>query len=362
MNQSWIIFRYIGRHYVTWLLIFLFGLAGIIWLFETAELLRRAASKDTGISIVLLMGLFKLPETIDRALPFVILFAALFTFWRMTRSQELIIVRAAGVSVWQFLMPVLTATILFSVVNVAVINPIGARMVAHYYEMEATYLRHHSTLELTGAGLWLRQFQDGKEYLLHTDKVELDPLRLSPLMAIIYGPDNKYAGRIDARRAVLEEGRWRIHDAWLNEPGKQPKFMPEMQITTDMTYEKIQESMASPRTVSFWELPQFIVALQSVGLPVLRHKLQLHALLAQPWFLCAMAFFAAAFALRLNRQGGILFMVSAGVVVGILAFTLNNVLVALGTTQIIPVLLSAWAAPIMCIILGIAALLYLEDG
>jgi lipopolysaccharide export system permease protein len=363
MNHSWIISRYIARQFLFWLLVFLAALVSIIFLFETAELLRRATGKaGATFGIVMQMSFYKLPETVDKTLPFVILFAALYTFWRLTRSQELVVVRAAGVSVWQFLMPVLATTVIFSTINVGIFNTIGASMVTRYRALETTYLLRQTTMQLTGAGLWMRQNVDDREYLIHADRVELQPLKLMPLMAIVYSSDGHYVGRIDAKDAVLQDGYWQVNQAWFNAPGTAAEYLESFQLATDITYEKIQESMAAPNTVSFWELPAFIHALQAVGLPTLRHQLQLHSLLAQPWLLCAMAFFAAAFALRLTRQGGILPLAASGIAVGTLIFTLNNILMALGTTQTLPVLLSAWTTPIMSIMLGVAALLYLEDG
>jgi lipopolysaccharide export LptBFGC system permease protein LptF len=75
-----------------------------------------------------------------------------------------------------------------------------------------------------------------------------------------------------------------------------------------------------------------------------------------------MVFFAAAFALRMNRRGGITAMILAGVVVGSFIYTLNNVVNALGANQTLPVALAAWAIPTVAFALGNAALLHMEEG
>lgn len=355
--------RYIAKQFLLWFCTFLFALAGIIMLFEIAELLRRSAeSPNATLDIVLQMAFFKLPDTIEKVLPFVALFSAMFTFWRMTRSQELIIVRASGVSVWQFMLPVLATTFMLAVINVTTLNPFGARMVARYWEMEATYLYRPATLELTGAGLWLRQKFKDYEFLLHADSVTVSPMTMQPLMAIVYDKDKQYMGRIDGEKAVLRDGFWVIADAWYT-PNRQPtQKLKEYKIPTDLTLQKIQESMAAPNTVSFWSLPHFIESLQAIGLPTVRHQMQFQSLLAEPWLLAAMVLFAAACSLRLTRRGGTLGLATIGVAVGSSAFALNSVLQALGTTQTLPVLLAAWAAPLICLATGVAALLYLEDG
>ena len=363
MIKQWTMNRYFGRQYLMWFLLFLSSLAGVVFLFEVAELLRRAADRpDASFALILKMGIYKLPETIERILPFVVLFSAMFTFWRMTRSQELVVARSAGVSAWQFLMPALTVTLIFSFLNVTMINPIGAVFNTRYKALEMHYLQRVPTLELTGAGLWLRQREGDRHYLLHADHVEMDPLTLSPIMAFVYDTNDHYLGRIDAPRAVLREGYWDIQDAWFNWDQKQPQKVPDYSLPTTLTYDKIQESMAPPNTISFWELPGFIRALKAIGLPPARHQLEFQGLLSQPVLLCAMVILAAAFSLRMSRRGGIMAVIVAGVSAGSAVFVLGNVATALGANQRLPVVLAAWAIPVAALALANGAILYLEDG
>src|SRR5262249_16684058 len=87
MIQHWTLNRYLGRQYVLWFFAFMMGLAGVIFLFEVAELLRRAGDRsDTTLGLIIRMGIYKMPDTIEHILPFVVLFAGMFTFWRLTRS------------------------------------------------------------------------------------------------------------------------------------------------------------------------------------------------------------------------------------------------------------------------------------
>ena len=75
-----------------------------------------------------------------------------------------------------------------------------------------------------------------------------------------------------------------------------------------------------------------------------------------------MVFFAASFALRMNRRGGVTSMVVAGVLLGSFVYTLNNVVDALGANQTLPVALAAWAIPTVALALSNAALLHMEEG
>lgn len=363
MMERWVLQRYFGRQYLLWFLLFLGALSGIVFLFEVAELMRRASGHaDVSFDLILKMGLYKLPETIEHILAFVVLFSGLFTFWRLTRSQELIVARSVGISAWQFVRPALLVTLSFAVLNVAVINPIGAVMNARYKALELRYLDRVPTLELTGAGLWLRQHNSDKRYLLHADHVEMDPLTLSPLMALIYDENGNYLGRVDAPQAVLQDGAWDVPDAWVNMDQQPTQHVEDWRLPTTLTLSKIQESMEAPNTISFWELPRFIRALKAIGLPQTRHQLAFQNLLSQPLLLCAMVFFAASFALRMNRRGNVTAMILSGVLLGSFVYTLNNVVNALGANQTLPVILAAWAIPAVALALSNAALLHMEEG
>lgn len=363
MIRGWTLTAYLAKQYAFWFIAFFIGLAGIIYLFEIAELMRRTSDMaEATLAVVLRMGLYKLPDTISKIMPFVVLFSGMFTFWKLTRSQELIIARSAGVSAWQFLAPALLVTLTFSLFNVTLFNPVGSVMTRRYQEMEARYLKGGPSLELTGAGLWLRQKEADRHYLLHADQVSLAPLTLQPVIVFVYDKNQNYLGRIDAPKAVLDGQTWVISKAWFNWDREEATFQDEYRLETTLTLEKIQESMAPPNTISFWHLPRFIRALRSIGLPPARHELKLQMLLAEPALLCAMVFFAAAFSLRLNRRGGILNAMMAGMFVGSLIYSVNNVVTTLGANQTLPVILAAWIIPLLALISGQATLLYLEDG
>ncbi|MBY0428310.1 MAG: LptF/LptG family permease [Alphaproteobacteria bacterium] len=354
---------YIGKQYLKWFLVILVGLLGIVFIFDAIELIRRTSGKpEVTYDIILLMAFLNLAEVGQKIMPFIALFSAMLTLWRLTRTQELIIVRAIGVSVWEFLFPLLICTLGLSVFYLSVINPLGALMKKSYQELEQHYIDRSALLDLSSAGLWLRQQNTDGKFLLHADGVTLDPLTIKPLIAFIYDKEDNFLGRIDAVQAVLEKGHWQITDGWFNWKDKSPQKLTHYDLPTDLTIEKIQESMSSPNTVSFWELPSFITALEATGFPGTRHRMLYYSLLAQPLFLCAMVFFAACFSLGMARQGGAFVTSLAGLCVGSFAFGFNDVVYTLGANQSLPTVLAAFAVPLIALSVGATALLHLEDG
>jgi len=363
MRLSRTLSAYIGRQFLFWFVVTLGALLSIVLLLDTVELLRRAANKPAAsFQVVVGMGLLKLPEIGQEVIPFVILFGGMYTFWRMTRSQELVVARASGISAWQFMAPVLLAAVILGILQTTVLNPIFSAMLTRYEQMENRYLRGQtSSLDVSRSGIWLRQVAEPGGYLIHAESVVPGTLELRRAMILLFEGEQP-SGRIDAVSAVLADGAWELREAWFNRPGQPAERLETYRLPTDLTEARIQESFASPETLSFWDLPRFIQTLEATGLSSVRHRMHYQSLLAQPILFCAMVLLAGAFSLRQVRRGGVLEMIGAGVVTVLVLFVVQDIVRALGQTGDLPVALAAWAPAGVALLLGATALLHLEDG
>ncbi|MCB9990352.1 MAG: LPS export ABC transporter permease LptG [Rhodospirillales bacterium] len=359
--------RYIAKNYLVNMLLMLLVLFGIIYLFDTVELLRRAGKKDdVPLGLVLQMGLLKLPEVGQMLFPFAILFGAMFTFWQLTRRQELIVARAAGFSVWQFLTPVIGVALLVGVLNVTVVNPLGAALLSRFETLENQYLSERKNyVTLLKEGLWLRQIEEEREsyVILHADRINLSAWELSDVMVLFFGDGDMFLRRIDAEKARLADGMWQFEQAVSNRPDqRQPEVLPLVALPTELTAEELEESFASPETLSFWALPGFIKTMENTGFDATPLKIHFHTLLAEPLLFIAMVLLAAAVSMRPPRFSGTMMLIATGVVTGFVIFFLSSFLQALGASHQIPVFLAAWSPAMISLLLGFAVMLSLEDG
>ena len=366
MLSSPTISRYILKQFLLWFAIMFAGILVVIGLIDAVELLRRGSGReDATASIITSMALLRAPFLAQETVPFAVMFAGIFTFLKLTRHHELVVVRAAGVSVWQFLTPAIMASIFIGIFNITVVNPVSAIMLTQFEELEGRYFTGRSSLlAVSSQGIWLRQVssEDAGQTVVHASRVQPDSLVLEDVIVFEFDADDKFAGRIDAESAHLADSIWKFSKAWLTRPGRAGSFVETHELATDLTTEKIQESFASPDTVAFWNLPRFIRVLEQTGFSPVAHRLQFHALLAEPLLLAAMVLIAAVFSLRLTRRGGTAILVGAGVLASFLLFLLTNVFQALGLGASVPVVLAAWTPAGVCLMAGLAMLLHLEDG
>lgn len=355
---------YIGRQFLLWFGAGLASLLALVYLLDTVELLRRAANRpEAGFDVIVTMGLLKLPEIGQEVFPFVVLFGAMYTFWRLTRTQELVVARASGISVWQFTFPVLAWAIIIGLILIMVLNPIFAAMLARFERMENRYLRGQTSSFVVGrSGLWLTQLTEEGAYRIHANSVVPGTVEMRQVTVLLSTPANRLSARMDASSAVLTPGHWDLTEVWYNKPGEPARFLARYRLPTELTEQRIQDSFAPPDTLSFWALPGFIDMLEKTGLSSVRHRLYWHKLLAQPAFYAAMVLLAAAFSLRQMRGGGTLTLVTGGIVSALVLFILKDVIMALGLSGAVPVLLAAWGPAGVTALLSMAALLHTEDG
>jgi lipopolysaccharide export system permease protein len=361
---------YFGRTFAGAVAIMLAALSGLVALFDFLELLRESATAPAAsFGIIVEMELLRLPWTLLQILPFAVLLGGIFAFWRLARSSELVVARAAGISAWQFLaVPVLLAG-LFGAFGTGAMSPLSALFYGRAEQLYNSYLKPGGgPLSLNGGQLWVRQADDGISpggvAVLHAQGVLLrdNVLRANGVTILRLNDQTMLLQRIEAARATLSPGAWDLQTVRTLAPGGLPRVTAAQNFPTDLTVHRVQESFASPDSLSFWALPSFIALLKRSGFSPIQHELAFQALLALPLLCATMALVAAGFSMRPSRRGSAARMLVSGVGCGFALFMVSEVANQFGTSGALPVILAAWAPAVAGLCLALALLLHLEDG
>ncbi|MBX9751669.1 MAG: LPS export ABC transporter permease LptG [Roseococcus sp.] len=352
----------------------LLALTLLVSMFDFIELLRRAATRpDAGFALVASIAGLRMPFVGLQIMPFAILLGGLLAFWRLTRSSELIVARAAGISAWGFLSGPILVALFFGTLAITAVSPISSAMLARAERLDASFLRAGGGVTaLAGGRLWLRQGDSGLEpggvivlsgrpaRLLDTNR--LADFRLADVTIWRLSASGRALARIEAPQATLRPGRWELERATIFGADRLPRPEAAMTLPTDLTPDRIENSFASPDTLSFWALPDFIAVLEQAGFSALRHRLQFQSMLSTPVLAMTMALLAAGFSMRNSRRGGVAQTLTAGVAAGFGLFVLDRITGEFGESGTLPVWLAAWAPTATGLLLALALLLHLEDG
>ena len=363
MSWSWTLYRYLALQFFLGVALVYIAFLTLAFSIDIVDLLNRTAGHNVSTGAVVGMAILQLPDLGQKMMPFAILLGGVFTFVRLSRSQELVAARAAGVSAWDFMLPPLAVAVLIGVVAVTLFTPLSARMFAQFAGLEARYIKGQaSQLSVSQNGLWLRQGDENHQSVIHALRVANQGEHLENVVVFLYGANDKFTGRIDAKSAQLGDQAWLLSDAYVSGTSGTPVHHDHYALPTTLTAAQIQESSASPDTLSFWDLPGFIRAAQAAGFSATRYELYLYTLYALPVLFAAMVFMAASFSLKPSREGGTGRVILYSAACGFGVYFFSDMTRVMGQSGALPILLAASAPAIASIFIGMTLVFNQEDG
>ncbi|HUI19902.1 MAG TPA: LPS export ABC transporter permease LptG [Methylocella sp.] len=337
-------------------------ISGMVYVVDFVELLRRTGDMP-GISVgfVAYFSLLRVPSVSEQIMPFCVLFGTMATFLNLTRSLELLVARAVGVSVWGFLVPPLAIAAVGGIASVALFNPVSAAMKHRADGIEAQLFGLNGK-QNDDTSLWIRQRTVDGEAFIKAAKASADGTRLTAATAFAFDHSGTFEQRIEAPTSKLLPGVWQFDHALVVAPGEESFASNIYLLAAGVSPDKISQGATAPDAVSLWDLPSFRTAAEAEGLDGTAYQLQFHTLLARPLLFVAMVLIAAAFSLRFFRFGGIGKMIFGGVSAGFVLYVATKFVGDLGGAGLLNPFVAGWAPAVVASLLGAFALLNQEDG
>lgn len=352
--------RYFGLSFIGAFFAVFIGLMLLVAMIDFIEMLRRSGGMSTGT--VAQISFLRVPFLTERILPFAILVSAMFSYLSLSRRLELVVARAAGLSAWQFMAPTIVLALLLGAAATALYNPLSADMREQSARLQADSIGRGRSMYETGTGFWIRQRSTEGQAIINAKSSREQGLDLGDVTVFRLDDSDRTLDRIDAKRAVLHNGFWRLEEARIMSEGAPPQDLDTYDLRTALTAAQVRENFATPETVPFWHLKSYISLAENSGLAAVGYRLQYYQLLLQPLYLAAMVLLAGAVSLRLFRAGGIQKMVISGLGVGFFLFILAKVTGDLSKAGLVSPITAAIAPPLVGGVTGLVALLYQEDG
>jgi lipopolysaccharide export system permease protein len=351
--------RYVAKRFAIGVAVVILSVVTLVFIIECIENLRRASNHDRGIDVVLTLSALRLPWLIEQVLPFAVLIGGIVTFLSLSRSHELTVARSIGMSVWQFIGMVAAMAAVIGVFTSVAFNPLAAELLrAHSERFEQAFGNNAGRL----SNKWLRQTANNGSSVIRAGSVLESGRNLRTVTAFVFDTEERFVERLEAERAVLQDGGWLLRDVWVVKSGENPVFEQQRLLPTALNAEQITESFIDHDFVSFWDLPRQIEIAQQTELNATRYQLQFQALLAKPVFFIAMVMIAAVVSLRVFRFGNISWMILSGIAGGFLLYVIMQIVGDLGATGFVHPVAAAWVPPLVTLALATALLLTTEDG
>jgi lipopolysaccharide export system permease protein len=361
--MGWTLGRYFFIRYAAITAWFFVGLFALVFLIDFTEFSSRAAGlPGFTVEIGLMVSAFRVPMIMQQTVPFVALFSAMATLVSLNRKYELVIARSAGISAWQFLLPCCLGALIFGLLTVGVLNPLAAHAISRSELLETEFRSGKSNAVNAFAAPWLRQKTGDSDTIIGARAVLNKGLELADVTFFSLDREGDIIERRDAARAYLRDGYWELQDVRRIRDGKQLPRLETDRVATNLRPEFVQERLARPETIPFYELPAKIEVARSFGLRASSFATQFHSLLALPFLLVAMTLIAATVSMRFARMGQSATMILGGVFAGFLLYVVSVLVKAFGNAGFVPPVIVAWIPVVVAMFFGVTFLLYKEDG
>lgn len=353
-----IIDRYIIRGFIAPFLYCLFIFLFLYVIIDLFGHLDEIIKQDIPFSVVKTYYLSSLPLVFVQATPFAVLLATVFLLGNLSRNNEIVALRASGVSTLRIISPLLFLGILMSIavffVNDTVVPEasVTSRTIKEM-KLEKSQKEGPDRLEnITVFG------KDGK--MFYARYYDVQNKILQDVIILEHDVNQVLRRKITAEKMEWLGEKWRFHDCGIYRFDKDGAIVGEPLLFKSKIlrfYEKpenLLKHQTQPEFMNYSQLREYIHLL-SLGNEQTANKLfvDLHQKVALPFMNVVIMLIGIPFALKRRRAGAFM---SMGISIGIALsfYGINAISIALGKGGFLPPFVAAWAANAIFGCLGIA--------
>ncbi len=365
MSVFGLLFRYFAKQHLAWTSLCIFSLTVVVSIIQTVELVRRVSVlKNNTIDVnFFLLSLMNLPTVMDVVLPFAMLSGSMLCFSSFNRTNEFVVARGMGTSIWSALSPLLASAFCVGLFFVMAINPIGSFTSKQYdKQMVTIFGTDDRNLSVTAEGIWLRDRQEDRQLIIHGESLDAKNISIiNPVVYLFEEPDGLEA-RLRGSVMLLTDTGWLIENAIAWDNNGSIKDLGTIMLGTNIGTLDIERSTEPPHTIPIYTLPSFIQMLESAGLPAINHSIHFHQLLALPILMVGITMLAARFTLSNVNRGKRMQLFTRGVLIATAIFVYGYFLQILGATYKVPAFIAGWAPAITFMLAGATLLARLDES
>lgn len=374
---------YISRNFFFYLAL-VFGIFFVLIFFiDIVEMLRKTAGKNISFIVVAKLVILKMPLLLQQVMPFVILVASSLSYSALARKSELVVIRSAGVSGLEFLLPSAVTAFFIGVLVLVFLNPASAIMVTKLKQIENNSDKNKG-IELSENGVWIRQkelFEDSdiikiteeelaqkNDFVINAKNLKKyqdngkEIIYLTEIMVLVFNPESEFLYRIDAEIAYLEGSNFRIMEPKITYDNAITDTKEEIYLYTNLIKQDIEEGFPEPEEISFWNLKKYILKISSSGFSTTKYFMSWHKNLSTPLLYFVMTIIGSVFSLKSARHSNLGLSIVVTIIIGFIIYFTSNLINSLGLSGSLPIAVSIWFPILIIGLTGMFFLLKFEEG
>ena len=339
--------RYVAKQYLRLVVLSFVGLLGIFYIVTFLEIYDRLLRGDTTLDMVLEYFWYATPQWVYYVLPISALVATLVTVGLFTKTSELTVMKACGISLYRVSLPLFAFAMLWSGTLFGMSESFLADANRQANELRRVIRGGSPEYVDILQRRWLMG-EDGTIY----NYGHFDPtaVALDRVTAYRFAEDEwRMAERVFAGTAV-HEAEWQGRDVWAREFGgdRSPGAF-ETSARRPLPLAPPESFAADPKDaerMSYRELERYIAELSASGEDVVPLRVELQRKLSFPFVTLILTLLAVPFAVTMGKHGA-LSGVGIGIMLALCYWVVISVFAAIGSAGMVTPLLAAWAPNVL---------------
>lgn len=334
---------YVGGRYLRTIALAFFGLLSLYYIVEFIEMSEKVQKGNATLGMVAEYFYYATPTFVYFVVPLSTLVAVLTTFGGLTRTNELTVLRACGVSLYRTALPLLLLAVVWS----GILFVLEDRVLAHSQrkaEILKDVIRDRPPKNFNLANRsWLIGRQGPIYHYAVYDARHQTLYQLSAFETT--KAPFRLLSHTWAAQVVFQEGEWRATDGWVQTfapdgTARRETFTSRvlaLDAPEDFGTEQVEAAF-----MNYGELSDYIDRLGESGFSIAEHRVELHRKLAFPFVTLVMTLLAVPFGVTTGRRGA-LYGIGLALALAVSYLVISHIFIAFGNAALLPPVLSAWA-------------------
>jgi len=352
-----ILYRYIIHEILRFSMMVMVAVLTIYLSVEFFERIDNFMEAHLPVSRALVFLIYRIPFVISQTLPLCVCLGILITFGLMSRHNEIIALKSAGISAKTLAKPVLASGFGFSLLLLLfneILVPVTAE---HANKIWLQEVKNRTTVVLRERNVWLKE----NRLILHIAYYDKNSLVIYGITLFEFDDAFRMTRRLDAEKGYYLSGLWVMENAMeqVMEAGTTDyavQFHPERRIRLNLTPESLETVVRQADEMGIISLYDFVRKVESEGYDATPYRVDLHAKIAFPLICIILNVIGMGVSLMSRQREGIARRIAIGLGFAFLYWILFSLSLSMGYGGMIPPFVAAWSTNLVfscvaCIIL-----------
>ncbi len=306
-----ILTRYILWEFLKPFILSLAAFSVIIMIIQVFNDIRIIMEFKPGFFLTLKYFFLQIPFLLIQIVPIAVLMAVLFSLSHLSKSSELIAMRAGGVSIFLVAFPLFVSGLVICCLSILVnetIVPKTTRMVRHakvveiQKQPEETSSRSRQNISMIGAG----------NRIYHIGSFDGNTNTMTDILILEFDRDTHLKSRVDAKSAIYEGERWVFNGGYLrlfggDDAEVSARAFDHEPVPLEEKPQDFLKEQKEPQELSLMELVGYVRQLKLNGSDYHKELVELHTKIAFPFGCIILAILGIPWGWTMGKYSGVVF-------------------------------------------------------